>query len=277
MAPQYPRHPRPPLPVNRRAPQFLPAGNRGSVIQRNGESLFGQPGRNMPTDVTVNILGNYLNDDDRQNVALVSRGARALVETTRNQLALAGRLGAEGTLRTLGDLTVQARIAADVLRQALVRRYGHEQIALIKRNGKTLIDADRIVKNILTTVQKDPNKALALQLLVTSTGFWPLIKLQGKPGTTGVPKNRDGLIGALAKLAAGNSEAELKGALGEIHDAIFFSRRFGMVTMDQTKTYSTLIHGQYLDTEMSKQMDLVFSHGGSTHYVETKFDVTTAI
>jgi hypothetical protein len=133
------------------------------------------------------------------------------------------------------------------------------------------------VQNILSTVQSDSNKVLALQLLVTSTRFWHLIKLQGKPVKGGEPKDRDGLRGALAKLASANSEGELKGALGEIHDAIFFSRRFGMVTMDQTKTYNNLIPGQYLDTVKSKQMDLVFSHGGFTHYVETKFDVTTAI
>ena len=280
--PQNSGHPHEPLRASGTVPQFVPASNCRPVIQRN-KDLFGEAGKNVPDELAVGILAHYLNDDDRRNMELVSSRARVMVEAARNELANRGRFDAERTLRTRGALDVQAGIAAGKLREALLRRYGSAQISIIKRNSKTLIDGDRIVANILSTVQSDSNKVLALQLLVTSTQYWHLIRLVGKPGPVGdsglpgEPKDRDGLIGALGKLAAANSEGELKGALGEIHDAIFFSRRFGMVTMDQTKTYTTLIPGQYLDTVKSKQMDLVFSGGGSTYYVETKFDVSTAI
>ncbi len=219
------------------------------AIQRSQELVVG-----LPSDVSLPIFGGYLTEDDRRSLGQVSKASRRMVQDVRRRLAIL------------------------VLQNAIIKRFGKPEVGLAKRNATTKISAARIVDSILNVLKSEGNQAIALEKLIASASWWPAVKQRGKPNSNQNIVDGDGLIGALAKLASANLDADVKGALGEIQDAVFFTSRFGgMVDMDRTKTYERLLPGQYLDTVKSKQMDVVFSNDGITYYVETKFDVTTAI
>lgn len=211
-----------------------------------GQRVFGQYAIMLPPELTRYIL-QFLTAEDRRALSAVSTGSRDVVRSVR-------------------DFVARKR-----LKYAIQHRYAAKEIILKKRNGATKISADRIIDNIYEVVRSPSNCAFVIEQLMASLHTWPRIKLFGKKG-----QDRDGLKPALAKLVTAATEAEVKGAIGEIQDAMFFSQ-FAQVAMDQTKEYTDLIHGQYLDTEKSKQMDVVYAQSGFTHYVETKFDVDTAI
>ncbi len=262
---------RSPFPANRPAVAIQP------VIQRSA-GLLGELGLRLPWEITSHIVGNLLTDGERQHASMVSRGARANVraaENSRNVSRLLTREDREQAqdkfYRAPSVMEGKVWLAKCALRAAFLNRYGMLEVIVSKRNSKTKVSAERIVDNLLASIKNPANRAFALDNLISSLHWWSRVKLIGKKS------NRDGLIGALAKLAVSEHEGELKGALGEIQDASFFSGAFGRVAMDQTKEYTDLAPGQYLDTVKSKQVDVVFSGGGFTHYVETKFDVKTAI